>query len=173
MQKASLIFLLFLTTAFSSCSYYEHMAQLQFYTQLSGTNDSLDKMTVEWHQLLTRAVAAKNFSGLAPCRIKIGEFMSRNRAKVANIELPPTAENIRDSEEAFLAARAIIVSEIYPTFEPFNDITPNEDIDGQLRLVADDQEKETLAMEAIKKSLQAFAQRNHLKILPRIANRPD
>jgi len=139
-----------------------------FYDELTGTNDSLDKMTDDWHQTLDKAALSKNFSALAPLRTKMGLFISRNRAKIANIEVPKNTEGLRDSEEVFLSNQATIISEAYPTFEPYNDITPNEEIQNQLKLVASDEETETAASAAIRKSLQAFAKKNELKVLPEI-----
>ena len=164
MQKAFPILLLSLITVFSSCSYYDHKTKQLFYDQLSGTNDSLDKMTDDWHQMLEKAVASKSFAGLAPLRTKMGLFISRNRSKIANIEVPQNLEGLRDSEEVFLSNQANTISEAYSTFEPYNDITPNEEIQNQLKLVVSDEETESSASGAIRKSLQAFAQKNGLKV---------
>jgi len=164
MYRTSLLFLLLLGMLFSSCSYYDHKTKQSFYDLLSGTNDSLDKMTADWHQLLEKATVTKSFSGLAPLRTKMGLFMTRNRAKIADIEVPLNSDALRDSEEVFLSTQANVISEAYPPFEPFNDITPNEDIQNQMKLVVSDLESETAASAAIRKSLLAFAQRNALKI---------
>ncbi len=165
MQKFILISSFFAITLLSSCSYYDHKTKQEFYNELAGTNDSLDRMTFDWFQGLNRAIASRNFSGLAPLRTKMGLFVSKHRAKIADIEVPPNSDGLRDSEEVFLSNQSTIITDAYPAFEPFNDITPIEDIQNQLRAVVNDQEVEAAASAALRKKLQEFARKNSLKML--------
>lgn len=164
MQKVTLIFLLVAATTLSSCSYYDHKTKQEFYNELFGTNDSLDRMTVDWYQQLNKSIFSKNFTGLAPLRTKMALFVSRHRDKIANIEVPPNIDGLRDSEEVFLNTQANIISDVYSTFEPFNDITPEDQIQGQLKLVMANQQAEMAASSALRKRLQEFARKNSLKL---------
>jgi len=163
MPRTLLLILIVVMNLFSSCGFYDQKAKQVFYELVSGTNDSLDRMTTDWHRILDRSKITKNFAALAPFRNKMGLFISRNRAKIADIEVPQSLAGLRDSEEVFLSTQANIISDAYPAFEPFNDITPEDDIQNQMKLVANDLETETSFSEAIRKSLRAYAQSNRLK----------
>jgi hypothetical protein len=143
----------------SSCGRIARQKKLELYTEISTTNDSLTKMTREWHQMLDRAVGDKQFGTLPPYRLKMGQFMNRHRSNIANIRTNEDNASILDSETNFLAARAMIISDMYPRFEAFNDMTPAENINGELRAMGDDVDSEDVGYMAMKKSLRAYAAR--------------
>jgi hypothetical protein len=162
MQKTSLIGLVLMVVLFSSCGYYERKENIALYNQIKSTNDSLDKMTREWHHMLDKAVIDRNFDSLHPLRLKMGEFLNRKRGVIANLEVPASAENLKGSEQVFLSAQANAVAEIYPAFEQFNELTPDATVKNQLKVLAGDLETETAWVITLKKSLEAFATKNNI-----------
>ncbi len=155
--------LILTSVIFSSCGFYEHRERQMLFNEITATNDSLDKLVRGWHQALEKAVFTKNFSTLGSERIKIGQFFSRRRSLIANLELPPDAHTLRESEDVFLTAQSVMVTDVYPRFEPFNDLTPRDTIQARRKLVAADQDTELAWKLTIKKSLDAFAIKNNLK----------
>ncbi len=155
--------LLYVIMLFSSCGYYAHKQKQVLVEQIRNTNDSLDKMTKEWHNLLDKAVKVKNFSALNAQRIQIGQFLSRRRSVIANLELPADAETLRGSEDVYLSAQVGMVTDFYPQFELFNDLTPDSTIQYHLRLVSKDVETEVSWYLTIKKSLDVFVIKNGIK----------
>jgi len=160
----TLICCIFAATFFSSCGYYEHRERQQLYAQIKLTNDTLDRLTREWHSLLDIALRTKNFSVLNTGRIELGQFLSRRRSAIADMELPADAEPLRGSEGVFLSTQADMVADVYPKFELFNDLTPDSTIHNQLAEVSKDMGTELSWNLTIKKSLSTFASRNNLKI---------
>ncbi len=120
-------------------------------------------MTKDWHILLDKAVKTKSFGGLTQNRIKLGQYISRHRALIANLEVPPDAETLRESEGVFLSAQANMVADVYPQFELFADLTPEETIQKSLKAVSRDMETEIAWNLTIKKSLDAFAIKHRIK----------
>ncbi|MCW3121710.1 MAG: hypothetical protein JWQ38_1202 [Flavipsychrobacter sp.] len=156
---------LVLSIAFCSCSdFVPSKKKVQVYTLISSTNDSLDKMTREWHQQLFLSTKDKSFARLRPYRIKIGQFLSRSRSEVAMLTVNKGSQNLLDSEEAFLATQANLFSETYSAFESYNDVTPNETINNQLRVASTNLSNMIASKAAIARSLQYYAQKNEVKI---------
>jgi len=156
---------LFITVfSFSSCSYYAREDKKDLYYAILRTNDTLDYMTKTWHQMLNRAERDKHFGILGPYRLRIGEFLSRNRNKIANMHTGKDALPMVDSELAFLEHRATVVADIYPKFEQFTEMTPNEEVANQRADLRDDVLNEALNYALIKRSLKAFARRNKLDV---------
>jgi hypothetical protein len=149
---------------FSSCDYIPAKKRLLVYTQISATNDTLDRLTREWHQLLRLSTKDKNFFRLKQCRIKIGQFLSRNRPVVANLRVRPDSQPLIDSEEAFLANQATIATDVYTPFESYNEMTPNDLINTQLKAVVNDLSTEIAGKAAMDRSLQAYIVRNKIKL---------
>ncbi len=163
-KTTQIISLLFVTVALSSCGFYEQKQRKELYLQVTATNDSLDKMTKGWHTLLDRAVRSKNFSGLHAARIELGQYLSRRRSVIANLELPPDAETLRGSEDMYLSTQVAMVTDIYPQFEMFNELTPDSSIQNRRRLVFHDLETEVSWNLTIKKLLDAFVVKHRIKI---------
>lgn len=162
-MQRKLVFCVFAITFFSSCGYYEHKQRQMLLSQIKVTNDSLDKMTKDWHLLLDRAVKTKSFSDLNACRISLGQFISRKRSTIADMELPADAEPLRGSEGVFLSTQSGMVSDVYPKFEAYNDSTPDSTIQNQWRQVSNDLQTEVSWNLTMKKALDAFALKNNIK----------
>ncbi len=79
------------------------------------------------------------------------------------MEVPADAETLRQSEGVFLTAQTNMVTDIYPLFEPYSEMTPDATIQKTLKLVAKDLETEVAWNLTIKKSLEAFAIKNKIK----------
>ncbi len=148
----------------SSCSYYAREDKKDLYYAILNTNDTLDYMTKTWHQMLNRAERDKHFGMLGPYRLRMGEFLSRNRNKIANMHISKDALPMVDSELAFLEVRAQVVSDVYPRFEQFTEMTPSEQIANQRADLKDDVLHEATNYALIKRSLKAFAKRNKLEV---------
>jgi hypothetical protein len=164
MQRVILICLFFSVLFFASCSFIQRKEKVNVYSQILVTNDTLDKMTQEWHQLLSKALVTKNFTYLAPHRIRMAQFLSRSRPKVANLEITPSSESIRDSEEVFLTNQATFISDVYPQFESNNELTPNEVLQNQMKALGNDLENETSVSASIRQSLHTYAKKNGLNV---------
>ncbi len=154
---------LFAIALFSSCGHMERDRKYFMYYKISATNDSLELMTKEWHQLLDKAVLDNSYTTLAPYRLKMGKFLSKNRNQIGDLNITSSNEPLVDSELAFLSARATIVTDVYPKFEPFNEMTPPDLLKKQLKTVANDMENEIAANNGIKRSLYSFVVKNKLK----------
>lgn len=156
---------LFFSVFLAACSgFIPTKKKLLVYTQITTTNDTLNKLTGEWYKELFAATRDKNFSRLRPYRIKIGEFLNRKREEIANLEVGPEGQNVLDSEIVFLSNQAARFSETYATFELFNEMTPNETINGQLKIASADIRNMTITNAMISRSLQQYAAKNKLKV---------
>ena len=156
---------LVISIVFCSCSgYIPAKKKLLVYAQITNTNDSLDKMTREWHQQLFLSTKDKSFARLRPYRIKIGQFLSVKRSLIANLQITPKYQNLLDAEEAFLSTQATLFSETYSSFESFNEMTPNEIINNQLMIASSNLSNMLYTKTAISRSLQYYAIKNDLKI---------
>jgi hypothetical protein len=163
MEKPILLCLFPIVIFLSACNFYTTKEKIATYKKISEINDSLDNMTTEWHRLLDNAVSGKNYTALRPYRLEMASFLNRNRSVVAYLKMTPLSENLIDSEESFLDNQATMVSDLYSNFEIFNDMTPDETIQGQLKQVVGDQAAEQAGSAAIKKSLSSFSKKNDLK----------
>ena len=164
MFRAILVCLILSTVFLSSCDYVPMKKKLRFYTEITATNDSINRMTGEWYGLLKMSVRDSNFSRLRPYRLKMGTFLSSNRSSIANLQAGATGQNIIDSEEVFLSNQATVINDVYSTFEAYNEMTPAETINAQMKLLANDQNNELAWTTAIKGSLEVYARKNKLKI---------
>ena len=166
MQKMLRLLLpcLVITMFLSSCGFYERRQKIKLCTEILATNDTLDKMTKTWHGLLQRGIQVKSLAGLRIYRTEMGAFVSRRRSINADLDLVPSATPLRDSEEAFLSARADIIANVYAPFEEFTDYSPPMALRNQLRLVLNDLYAEQSATGAIKRSVDAMIARNGLRL---------
>ncbi len=164
MQRTALAGFLLMSVLLTSCGFYDHRARILLCKEIAATNDSLYTMTRAWHMLLDKAVLTKNFALLHENRIRLGQYISRKRSDIANLELPADAETLRQSEDVFLSNQTTVISEIYPQFEAYNSLTPAEDIQRSLRAVAGDEDNVLAWKLTIKKSLDAFIKKHGLKI---------
>jgi hypothetical protein len=163
MGKISLAGCVLMVVFLSSCGFYGRKQKQELYDQIVATNDSLHRMTKEWHSILEKAVMMKNFSPLRPQRVQLAQFLSRRRSSIANLDLPPEAETLRGSEQVFLTSQSAMVSDVYPGFELYTDLTPDSTIQNHLRLVEKDMDTELAWNLTIQKSLDAFTQKNRIK----------
>lgn len=163
MNRVLMVWCVISAAFLSSCGVYATRQKQVLYDQIVVTNDTLDKLTRQWHTLLEKAVHTKNFSALSANRIQIGQYLSRRRSAIANLELPADAETLRGSEEVFLTSQAAMVSDVYPKFEVYNELTPDSTIQNQLRSISNDMQTEVAWKLTIQKSLDAFAQKNKFK----------
>lgn len=164
MQRILLICCLLATVSLGSCGFYEHKERIELYKQIVATNDSLDKMTREWHMLLNSAVRTGDYSALHSSRVKLGQFISRRRSVIASLEVPSDAATLRESEGVFLSTQAAMISDVYPQFEAYTALTPDETVQKSLKLVSKDLETEMAWNLTIKKSLDAFVKKQKLKM---------
>jgi hypothetical protein len=163
MQKTFYICCLLSVLFLSSCGFYEHRQRQVLCTQIKTTNDSLDRLTRNWHDALEKAMKTRNFSGLMPLRIQLAQFLSRRRSVIADLELPADAEALRGSEGMFLSSQVAVVTDVYPRFEQFNDLTPDSALFNRVQLVAGDVQTELSWKLTIKRALDAFAAKNGIK----------
>jgi len=156
---------LFISVLCSACSgFIPTKKKVLIYNRIEVTNDSLDKMIKLWYQQLYVSTKDKNFSRLRPYRIGVGQFLNRNRSEIANLEINPDGQNLLDSELVFLSGQAMQFSEAYAVFEQYNEMTPNETINGQLKLTVAEMARMTMTKAAINRSLQHYAVKNKLKV---------
>jgi hypothetical protein len=164
LMRAIMVCLVVSAFFLASCNYVPAKKKLLVYTQISGTNDTLDKMTREWYKQLNQSVRDRNFSRLSQYRISAGQYLSRRRSVIANLLRDDHAQNLIDSEEVFLSARAAVINDMYSSFEAYNEMTPPDVINNQLRLIASDLGNEVSGNVAIKRSLQAYARKDALNL---------
>ena len=145
-----------------SCGYISTGRKQDIYNEIAATNDTLGKMTREWNLRLDKATKTKDFTTLPPYRLKMGQFLSKHRNNVANLKRNNETAPIIDSEVAFLSTQATIISDVYPKFEFYNDATPDDVIKNEIKDLSNEMDNETSGSAAIRKSLQAFANRNGL-----------
>ena len=165
MRKQLLLILLLAICFISSCNVLNRQKNQKVYTQILATNDSLEKKTKEWHQLLNAAIIAKDFTKLRTSRMNIGLYLARHRELVANLQYTEASTPILEREQIFLTTQANLVSELYPPFEYFNAMTPPETMQEQIKLISDDMINVTAVCTSIKRELQAFAKKNDVKTL--------
>ena len=148
---------------FSSCGLQEKHEAKEFYNRISGISDSLDLLTMRWHNQLNSSIKIKNYTGLQPQRVALGEFISNTRQYVANVV--PTSKNdtIKTNLEALLEAQANVVNDVYPTFELLSEFTPKTTLAKNIALLGEDSLKEKEGTERIRKQLVAYAKKYQLK----------
>jgi hypothetical protein len=164
MRRTLPVCLIFSTVYLFSCNYIPAKKKLMAYAEISSTNDSLTRMTREWYRLLSMSVTDKNFSRLSSYRLHMGEFLSNHRDLVANLQAGPNGQNIVDSEEVFLANEATTINDLYSSFESYNEMTPVETVNGQIRKLSNDQSNEMTWTAVIKRSLANYLKKNKLKV---------
>lgn len=163
MRNGLLLFTLASMLLTASCGFQKKLQLQDTYTKITVVNDSLDKLTSQWHSLRDQASISKNYSALAPARIALGSFISRGRASVANIVITPENEAIMNEEDQLLLNQSTLVSEVYPNFEQFNEYTPKETMDKNTSLIVNDLMNVKTKVAAIKKMLEKFAAKNDIK----------
>ena len=163
MHKSGWIFCLISIVLMSSCGFQEKHEALEFYNKLISINDSLDKMTTEWHAIRDQASVSKNYSALNPYRISLGSFIARNRSIVANIPATADMEKIKNDEDALLSTQSALVSDVYPNFEQFNEYTPQEVMAKNITLLGDDLLNVKSKVASLKKSLLVYSDKHKLK----------
>lgn len=164
MLRFFLVCLLFGSFAFSSCDYVPAKKKQMIYDKISGTNDTVDKMTREWYRQLSLSLKDRNFSRLSQYRIAKAEFLSSHRSAIANLRIDAAATNLLDSEEVYLSNQAAAVNDVYTLFEAYNEMTPPDVINAQLQKIAYDQGTEITWNAAMKRSLLAYGRKDKLKM---------
>ncbi len=162
-MRKSLLICVLATALLSSCGFKEKIVWQEFYTKTIAINDSLDKLTTQWHTLRDQASISKNYGNLAPARIELGSFIARARSTFANLPVTPQTEKIKNDEDALLLNQSNMVAEVYPAFEQFNEYTPKEVVDKSLGQITNDLVDEKSKVTAINKALEAFAKAHSLK----------
>ncbi len=165
MRKQLLLISLLAIGFISSCNVMNRPKNQKVYTQIMATNDSLERKTKEWHQLLNTAIIAKDFTKLRQSRMSIGLYLARHRELVANLQHTEASTPIIEREEVFLTNQANLVSELYTPFEYFNAMTPPETMQEQIKLISDDMINVTAVCTSIRRELQTFARKNDIKTL--------
>ena len=163
MQRSFLLVFLFISLCISSCGFKDKHDAQDFYNSITGINDSLNRMTTEWNDMLDKAIVHKNYSSLTTCRTTLGAFISESRSTVANMETASYNEKIKNNMEALLSTQSAKVAEVYPAFELYSALTPKITLDNSITQLGDDLNSEKMASESIKKSLAALASKYGLK----------
>ncbi len=163
MRNGLLLSCLAATLMTTSCGFQKKLQLQDTYTKITVVNDSLDKLTSQWHTLRDQASISKNYTALAPARIALGSFISRGRASVANIVVTPENEAVMNEEDQLLLNQSTLVAEVYPNFEQFNEYTPKETMDKNVSLIANDLVNVKEKVASIKKMLEKFAAKNNIK----------
>ena len=163
MRNGLLLLCLAATLLTASCGFQKKLQLQDTYTKITVVNDSLDKLTTQWHNLRDQASVSKNYSALAPARIALGSFISRGRASIANIVVTADNEAIMNEEDQLLLNQSALVAEVYPNFEQFNEYTPKETMDKNIALIVNDLMNVKTKVASIKKMLEKFAAKNNLK----------
>lgn len=162
MRKLLLPFLI-VAIYISSCNLAQKHDSQEFYTKIIYINDTLEKLTVEWHSQLDKAILQKNFVDLGPYRTALGAFISRGRSAVANMTPPPGGDKIQAIEDELLVGQSDLVAEAYPKFERYSEYTPKEDLDKSLAPLTNDVANVKSQSSKIFKKLEEFATKNNLK----------
>lgn len=162
MQKSVLLICILVTTLISSCGLNRHTAQ-EFCNKISGVNDTLDKLTTDWHNLLEKAEVTKNYPELRQTRIALGSFISVSRSMIASTPRTKETEKILAMEDALLETQSNMVSEVYPAFELYSEFTPKEQIAKSLALLGSDLMNEKEKVAEIKRELDVIAIKNDVK----------
>ena len=162
MHKRAFVYIIVFSFLLVSCGLNRHTAQ-EFYNKISGINDTLDKLTTDWHDLLDKAEVTKNYSTLAPVRTNLGAFISRSRSTVASMQRIPETEALLAREDALLETQSGTVADVYPVFEQFTEFTPKRAIDSNMARLNTDLTTEKSGVADVKKLLQVIAQKNDLK----------
>lgn len=162
-MRNSLLLLCIISLTAASCGFKQRLVSQEFYSKVVVINDSLDKLTTQWHSLRDQASISKNYSALAPARIELGSFISRARSTVANIVVTPEIEKMKNDEDMLLLNQSGMVTDVYPNFEQFNEYTPKEVMDKSIALITNDLIDERAKVAAIRKQLDAFAKKYDLK----------
>ena len=166
MQRCLLLIWLFaIVFSLSSCTYFAEKRRLLVYTELIGTNDTVNKMTRQWYQMVSVAVKTKNFSTIGAYRLTMASYLNKKREKIAELSSNADTEGIVDSEQTYLSNQAFAVADIYFTMESYNYLTPAEDIQDQMKLIIDNVNGEMAMYEVMKKALHSFAKRHALKVI--------
>lgn len=163
MRNLLLFFSILFVVGMSSCGVKEKLVVQEMYTKYTAVNDTLDKLTTQWHSLRDQASISKNYAPLAPARIALGSFISRARSWVANIPQTKENERLKSEEDALLLQQSNLVSEVYPTFEQFNEYTPKEVVDKNLSLLNDDLLNLKTKIAEVKKRTDAMAKKYDVK----------
>ncbi len=148
----------------SCAGYIPSKKKLQVYTDITAANDSLETMVRDWHQQLILSTKDKNFSRLRPYRVRIGQFLSEKRASVAGLQTEAKWQGILDNEETFLATQAQLFSDSYAAFELYNNMTPNDVINNQLRIASVNLTNMLAGKASMVHMLQVYARKNDLKL---------
>ncbi|PQJ10910.1 hypothetical protein CJD36_013140 [Flavipsychrobacter stenotrophus] len=163
MRNGLLLSCLAATLMTTSCGFQKKLQLQDTYSKITVVNDSLDKLTSQWHTLRDQASISKNYTALAPARIALGSFISRGRASVANIVVTPENEAVMNEEDQLLLNQSTLVAEVYPNFEQFNEYTPKETMDKNVSLITNDLMNVKEKVASIKKMLEKFAAKNNIK----------
>lgn len=164
MRNTIWICLLLATTLLVSCAEFSKKQKINLYYEIVHTNDTLTRMTKEWHQLLKQAVREKDYNKLRAHRMAMGTYLDRRRSALGTTKVYAYSESIIDREATYLANRATIVSDTYPPFESFNALTPVETIQDQLKSVSDDLVSAIAADAGMKRALDEYIKVNKLKL---------
>ena len=162
-MRKSLLLCVLASAVLSSCGFKEKIVWQDFYSKTIAINDSLDKLTTQWHTLRDQASISKNYSSLAPARIELGSFIARARSTFANLPSTPQTEKMKNDEDMLLLNQSNMVAEVYPTFEQFNEYTPKEVVDKSLGQITNDLIDEKAKVSAINRALEGFAKIHDLK----------
>ncbi len=147
----------------SSCGFEEKHDAKQLYYRVAGINDTLDRMTSDWHQKLDQALVSKNFNELQPLRRELGTFISQSRLAISSVASTKGTDKVKADEDNLLATQSAMVAEVYPNFERFSALTPKEELDKALALLSNDLVAEKTAITLVKSDLDTMDAKYKIK----------
>jgi len=150
-------------TLFSSCGFKEKHDAQELYLRVTGINDTLEKMTIDWHDKLDRAVVKKNFFELGPLRTALGSYISDSRNALSKMPATSANEKLRNDEDNLLSNRSAVVADVYPLFEMYSALTPKDVLKKNLLLLVHDLDSSKAHFLTVKNDLKAYADKYQLK----------
>ncbi len=162
-MRNTILYSLIAVFLLSSCGFEEKRGAKEFYGNVLLLNDSLNRLTNDWHTELNRANQNKSYENLINFRLRLGQFLGRNRNYIANIPINERNERLLNAEIALLENQSNLVADVYPIFEQFSSLTPKPQLDSAISKLGYDLSNQRLGIDSIKKQLDDYAKKYSFK----------
>lgn len=154
----ALLSLLLLT----SCDFNKKEKCIVLDTKIAVTNDSLLQYGASWGEELHISVNTLDFSGLAPIRIKMEEFIDRKITEMKAMDNVGGSEKLLETELEFLQVEKEIVTTRLTVFEQFTDTVQMNSLSTALAATELSAVKERELLEKLHKLRDEYAEKNDI-----------
>ena len=162
LRTTTAVLLFFLS--FNAANAQKITTALQFNDYMVSITDTLYSYGTEWGQQFNVAFKSKDFTSLAPARIKLEEFTGKKLLEVTTMKDIGGSENLRAAMLEFIVFEKQFTGEYFSTIEKFDSKSTDDEIQKALDNLAAGSKKEEVVLKKVREAQKDYAKKNGFTI---------